>query len=175
MGAAPPQPEQLRRLVADTGPLLHLYEAGALALLSLAGSVVIPPAVDAEMASHLPEWPGVRPAWVAVEPLEPPYRAVAEGWVQAGLLDRGEAEAIRLARQVGADWLLTDDAAARLVAGMQGLEVHGSLGIVLWAAATGHLELGEAERVLDGLAASSLWVSAPVLAEARAALRRLFP
>jgi len=76
--------------------------------------------------------------------------------LQAGLLDRGEAQALALAAQVKADWFLTDDAAARVVASQQGIEVHGSLGVVLWAAATGHLGRGEAEAALKALAGSSL-------------------
>jgi len=89
-------------------------------------------------------------------------------------LDAGEAEAIALARQIQADWFLTDDAAARLFAQALGLEVHGSLGIVLWAAVAGHLNRAAAEAVLNRLAQSSLWVSARVLAEARSALDQLF-
>jgi len=89
-------------------------------------------------------------------------------------LDAGEAEAIALARQVQADWFLTDDAAARLFAQALGLEVHGSLGIILWAAAVGHLNRAAAEGALNRLAQSALWVSAKVLAEARSALDQLF-
>ena len=47
------------------------------------------------------------------------------------------------------------------------------LGVVLSSAAFGHLDRVEAEEVLDRLAQSSLWVSARVLAEARAALDQL--
>jgi predicted nucleic acid-binding protein len=90
-----------------------------------------------------------------------------------GLLDAGEAEAMALARQLSAHWFLTDDAAARVLAASLALEVHGSLGIVLWAATIRHLSRGEAESALDRLARSSLWISAGVLAEARAALDRL--
>jgi len=78
-----------------------------------------------------------------------------------------------LARQGQADWFLTDDAAARLFAQVLGLEVHGSLGIVLWATAAGHLNQTAAEAALNRLARSSLWVSARVLAEARSALDQL--
>jgi predicted nucleic acid-binding protein len=89
------------------------------------------------------------------------------------LLNVGEAEAISLARQLGADWLLTDDAAARLLAQSLGLEVHGSLGVVLWAAAEGHISYLEGEEILNRLAASSLWVSASVILEAKEALRKI--
>jgi hypothetical protein len=65
-------------------------------------------------------------------------------------------------------------AVKRLYHDSLGLEVHGSLGIVLWAAAWKHLNREEAAAALDRLAHSSLWISARVLAEARAALDRLF-
>jgi predicted nucleic acid-binding protein len=93
----------------------------------------------------------------------------------ASLLDDGEAEAVALARQLNAHWLLTDDTAARLVGQAFGLEVHGSLGIVLWAAATNRLRRDEAESALDRLAQSSLWVSSSVLLTAKAALGEMFP
>ena len=89
-------------------------------------------------------------------------------------IGRYEAEAIALAKQLDADWFLTDDSAARLFAEAAGLETHGSLGIVLWAAATGHLAQAKAKDALERLARSSLWVSASVLDEARAALDELF-
>jgi predicted nucleic acid-binding protein len=97
----------------------------------------------------------------------------ARSWQQAGLLHYGEAQAIALARQLGADWLLTDDAAARLLAQSLGLEVHGSLGLVLWAAATRRLSRTEAESALGRLARSSLWVSPSVLLAAKAALEQM--
>lgn len=90
------------------------------------------------------------------------------------LLDLGEAEALALARQLGADWFLTDDTAARVIATRFGIEVHGSLGVVLGAAATGRLGEQEARRCLDSLFRSSLWVSPRVRAEALTALDALF-
>jgi hypothetical protein len=53
-------------------------------------------------------------------------------------------------------------------------EVHGSLGVILWAAATGHFQRFEAEKALDSLFRSSLWLSSQVRTQARAALRQIF-
>jgi hypothetical protein len=114
------------------------------------------------------------PEWVIVEWLEKSRVVESTAWQRAGLLDTGEAEAIALARQVKADWLLTDDAAARLFGTEMGLEVHGSLGVVLGAAAFGHFSYAEADQALTRLTKSSLWISDKVLAEARAALREMF-
>ena len=56
-----------------------------------------------------------------------------------------------LVRQLKADWFVTDDTAARVLATTLGIEVHGSLGILLWAAAA-HLDGDEAD------AGSMLWL-----------------
>jgi len=165
----------LRLVVSDTGPLLHLGEADSLMLLSWTGEVSIPAAVDRELTRQNEFWQNQRPAWIHVHEITTPHKAEAKAWEQAGLLGSGEAEAIALARQVRADWLLTDDAAARLFAQSLGLEVHGSLGIVLWAAAVGRLNRADIEATLERLAQSSLWISSRVLTEAKAALNRLFP
>jgi len=164
----------VRRLVSNTGPLLHLREARSLDLLELAGEVHIPKSVDIELGQYESEWQNKRPTWVHVDDLFPPHGAEALAWRQVGLLDSGEAEAIALTRQINADWLLTDDAAARLFAQSLGLEVHGSLGVVLWGAAVGHFRRTEAEAALYRLAKSSLWISARVLEEAKDALDQLF-
>jgi predicted nucleic acid-binding protein len=164
----------VRQVVSDTGPLLHLHEAALLMLLEQAGAIAIPPAVDNEMAQHVQEWHTGKPPWITITLVCTPYAAQATEWQQNGLLEAGEAEAIALARQLSAAWFLTDDAAARVFAAALGLEVHGSLGLVLWAAARKHLNHEEAAAALDRLAHSSLWISARVLAEARAALDRLF-
>lgn len=159
-------------IVSDTGPLLHLSEAGALDLLRLAGDVYIPGVVEAELAHYSAIWH--KPGWVNVAPLTSKHASDANNWLLSGLLDAGEAEAIALAQQMQADWLLSDDAAARLIAESQGLEVHGSLGVVLWAAATGQVDEEAARVALDSLANSSLWVSARTLAQARGALDVIF-
>jgi predicted nucleic acid-binding protein len=92
----------------------------------------------------------------------------------AGGLGAGESEAIALAQSVSADWLLTDDAGARVVGAFVGLEVHGSLGVVLWAAARRVLRREEAFQVLSRLEKSSMWISPRILASAREALDELF-
>jgi predicted nucleic acid-binding protein len=55
-------------------------------------------------------------------------------------LDRGEAEAIVLAQEVGAGALLIDEPAARNVATEYGLDVIGTLGVLLAAKQNGLIE-----------------------------------
>jgi len=160
------------KIVSNTGPLLHLAEAGALVLFRAAGEVHIPAMVALELKRQLPTWQ--MPEWIIVEEVTGVFVKQATTWRQAKLLDPGEAEAIALAMQIHADWFLTDDAAARLLAQTLNMEVHGSLGIILWAAAVGHLSQINAEQTLEQLSHSSLWISAKILAEARAALVTMF-
>lgn len=108
-----------------------------------------------------------------VWPLEERWATEAADWSKAGLVDRGEAQAIALARQVNADLLLTDDAAARLLATTLGLRARGSLGIVLWLAGRRRISQPAAAQHLENLARSSLWVSPRVMAEARNALKQM--
>jgi predicted nucleic acid-binding protein len=149
--------------------LLHLSEAGLIGLLPQAGDVYIPPIVRAGLARYLPGW---KPAeWLAIIQLEGQRVGDAQSWVSAEQLDPGEAEAVGLALQLRANWLLTDDAQARQFAETLGLEVHGSVGLLLWAVAVGHLSSRKkAHESLDALANSSLWVSERVLQEARNAI-----
>jgi predicted nucleic acid-binding protein len=94
-------------------------------------------------------------------------------WRSAGLLHGGEAEALAFAQELKPDWFLTDDAAARLMAESLNIEAHGSIGVVLWAAASKLVTKKEAEAFLIGLEKSSLWISLKVRVEARAALEKL--
>ena len=89
-------------------------------------------------------------------------------------MDSGEAAAIILSKRLNAIWLLTDDTEARIFATLSGIEVHGSLGIVLWSAAVGHLDYDEAKSALDKLSKTSLWISKAILSQAYTALDTMF-
>lgn len=161
-----------RIIVCDTGPLLHLSEAGAIHLLSLAGEILIPSLVAIEFEANAQGWRP--PQWIKIVDLEKETRQKAEKWVRANQIDGGEAEAIGLALQEHADWLLTDDAQARQFAEAAGLEVHGSIGILLWNVVNENIsDKALALQLLINLANSSLWISERVLQEARKAIETL--
>ena len=101
----------MKRIVADTGPILHLHEAGALHLLPLIGESLLPPAVATELRSLVSELP---PKWARIQTISPSAGRRASEWQRAGLLHGGESEALALALELKPDWFLTDDAAARL-------------------------------------------------------------
>mgnify|MGYP001571998436 FL=1 len=92
----------------------------------------------------------------------------------AGLLDLGEAEAIVLSKRLKPDWFLTDDVEARIFANSLGIEVHGSLGVVLWSAAVGNLNYAESKEALNRLSKTSLWLSKNIIEQAQKALKIMF-
>ena len=160
-----------RIVVCDTGPLIHLSEANILYLLRLAGEVFIPPVVAKEFEQNISSIK--LPDWVQVNELDITSQENALKW--ANQVDEGESAAIALTIQMQADWLLSDDANARQFAESLGLEIHGSIGLLLYAVATGHVESqDDALNLLNSLASSSLWISDRVLSQARKAIGKLY-
>ena len=161
----------MKNFAADTGPLLHLEQAGLLDLLAGMGRVFTTSAV-------IDEWRrlGVSetPKWLTVEPVSANASAVTGSWIRSGLLHKGEAEVLAVACELKTVGFLTDDAAAREMASALGFEVRGSLGVVLGAASRGLLKGENAFAALDAMQSrSTLWLSARVRREAHAALRRI--
>lgn len=127
-----------RIVVADTSPLIALGRVGYLWLLhDLYAGIAIPPAVSDELRLGSGR-PGEGAAADAFE----------QGWLQVRelsaesarslselvlILDRGEAEAILLAKQVDARFLLIDERMGRAVAKRRGVPVVGTAGVLLVA------------------------------------------
>ena len=142
-------------------------------LLKQAGEILIPSMVNLELARQITGWNSL--FQLSIHQLESEYIKNVHAWVSTDQLDPGEAEAIGLALQVKADWLLTDDAQTCRFAERLALEVHGSVGLFLWAVAAGYMnDHDQAHASLDALASSSLWISKRVLREARKAIDILF-
>ena len=112
-------------VVSDSSPLIALSQIQQLRLLhSLFGEVVIPEAVAREVA------PAVRlPEWIITRPLA--MRVDIE--ILHAKLGPGESEAITLASQDRADWLLLDERPGRRIAQALGLRVAGTLGLLVRA------------------------------------------
>jgi predicted nucleic acid-binding protein len=157
----------MQDVVCDAGPILHLHEAGLLRLLRNCGRTRVPRLVHTEIVSASPEIGRAWPSWIEVRQLSAGQRKWAGVLTHFGDLHRGEAEAYVLARTTRGAWLLTDAAAARLFASTMGIEVHGTLGVVLWNVAQGHVDGKGGLAALDALANTSLWVSDSILDEAR--------
>jgi predicted nucleic acid-binding protein len=168
---APPSPKS-RIIVCNTDPLLHLMQINRLDLLTRLGQVLIPPEVQREWSRLEPTY-SVPPEFRVVE-VEAKWHQRALEWVSTGYVDLGEAMALALTLQVRANWFLTDDAAARVLASSLGIEVHGSLGVVLASAAYGYLSYTHAREAINALAfESTLWVSNRVVQAALQALEEI--
>jgi predicted nucleic acid-binding protein len=127
------QTEPGGEVVCDAGPLIHLDELGCVDLLSDFAHVFVPGAVWREVQRHRPAALRRRTVSlerVSVSPIGDPEILPL---VKIFLLDAGESEALQLMSQAPSAVLLTDDAAARLVAKRLGREVHGSIGILVRA------------------------------------------
>jgi uncharacterized protein len=117
-------------IVSDSSPLIVLARIGHLDLLEkLFISVVVPPAVPREVISV------ALPVWVLERPLMQP---VGPRILRASL-GPGESEAISLALEIGAQWIILDDRPARRLAESLGLPVIGTLGVLLASKRRGFL------------------------------------
>ncbi len=130
-------------VVSDTSPLNYLAILGLPQVLAqLFGEVVVPPAVALELADAAAPQPTRAliqnpPNWLSVRrPSDSTVRALR---ATAPKLGAGEIEAISLAKDLGADLLLTDERrATREAREKHHLRVTGLLG-VLERAAVRHL------------------------------------
>jgi predicted nucleic acid-binding protein len=148
--------------------VLHLSETGALEFLRQVGDILIPPVIEHELTRNAASF--LLPDWINVFPLGKSIAEQARKWSNDDI-DAGEAQAIGLANQEEGGWFLTDDGRARRFAESLGLEVHGSVGLLLWAVASGYIKnRAEAHGLLNALARSSLWISEKVLNEAHRAV-----
>jgi len=112
-------------VVSNSSPIIAFERIGELDLLrAIFPALVIPPAVAGEIATVT-----AVPAWVTVQSLA--RRLDARTLVPG--LGAGEREAISLAVETRATWLLLDDQAARQVARTIGLPVIGTVGVLLAA------------------------------------------
>jgi predicted nucleic acid-binding protein len=128
-------------VVADTSPLNYLVLIGEIDLLpKLYAEVVIPPAVRDELTSaqappSVREWIEHTPPWLKI------VAPRTSRDTRLAMLDLGEREALAVALEIRADLVLVDDRDARLVAEECGLNVAGTLRVLVSAADKGILNL----------------------------------
>jgi predicted nucleic acid-binding protein len=119
------------KVVCDAGPLIHLDELNCLELFADFEEIVLPLVVEREILDH-------RPSALLDKDLNI-YRsleriAIGEELLtlcQIFSLDAGEIEALALMERNPQHILLTDDAAARLVAEKMKFRVHGTIGVLI--------------------------------------------
>ena len=145
-----------RLVVTDTGPLIHPAQADVLHLLELIGEIWIPETVLEELERGSTD---ISALAFTAEQIEYDDSAYPH-------LDPGETAAIVLCSDQDAV-LLTDDLDARNTAQDEGIEVHGSVGVILYAYSHDELSEEEAKRVLRALKQeTNLYLSGPLVEHA---------
>lgn len=148
-------------VVADTGPVNYLVWSGQIHLTrELYGALLIPPAVHRELLhprapARVREWAATMPAWAEVRAPKDASRF--------NELGPGEREAIALAIETKADFLLIDETPGRQLALQHRVRVKGTLGVLEEAANRNLVEFGEAVRQLR---ATSIFLSDELVQEA---------
>lgn len=157
-------------VVSDAGPLIHLDELGCLDLLKGLGDVLIPEVVWAEVQKHRPAFDPVRipsARIVASALVDPQLQALSKAFD----LDAGEIAALAVLRKERARMLLCDDSAARLAAESLGVEVRGTIGLIVRAIRMKLRTTEEVHHLLHNLTAlSTLHVSQALLKQVLAQL-----
>ncbi len=163
-------------IVSNSGPLIHLAKAGRLDLLKeLFGEVIIPHEVKLEvidrgkgMADAFLIESEVENGWIVIDKSNnTKLKEIAEN---AGI-DIGEAAAIMLAKSKSCPVLIDDLAARRFAIGM-GLEVVGSIGVLIRCAKVHKISRSEALETLEKLG-RVMWLSIDVYEDARKIIDKL--
>ncbi len=131
-------------VVSNASPLIALERIQCQELLcNLFGRIFIPPAVRREVFGTKP-----LPNWIAEKQPTLPFHPSKD-------LGKGETEAIALALELKADWLLMDDLDGRKEALRSGLTVMGTIGILIRAKREG--VIAELKPLLDKLEATGFY------------------
>jgi uncharacterized protein len=155
------------RVVSNSRPLINLAEVGRFSLLKdLFQRVLIPRGVFEEVVVRGAGQPGSKETrsarWISRGKLKQPDIAN----ILMAELDRGEAEAIALALQGKADWLLIDERKGRRFAQQAGLKVKGTLGILIEGVRHGCIE--DLRPIFDEMITKRTWVAPAVYKQALA-------
>jgi predicted nucleic acid-binding protein len=153
-------------VVADTTPLLYLSRIGQLELLrALHQQIVVPATVWQEVVGARPDAPGVDllrdASWIVISG-EAERAGVDPALTEA--LDAGEAAAITLAEILTANLVLIDERKGRAMARARGLNVRGTLGVLVEARRLGHI--ASLRSAIDALRAQGFRVAPALVAEA---------
>ncbi len=150
----------MRSAISNTSPLLYLYRADLIGWLAeLFGEVWAPEAVLMELrVGHDKGYDVPQLAtydWLKV--IQP--KAVPSEWLVLDL-GKGELETMALALENPDQVVLLDDSLAREIAKAAGLEVWGTLRVLLEAKAKGLTD--SVQPLVERLEASGMWMSGAV-------------
>ena len=156
-------------VVSDSTPLITLMKAARLNVLhELFGEIIIPEAVHRELTvnpSYSDEAEQINSSeFIRVVSVED--RKTVSILQRAAGLDLGESEAIAYADNTHADLLLVDEASGRRVAKSMGLEIMGSIGVLVSAFREGYLTADEADDVFRRIRNANRHISEKLIKDA---------
>lgn len=144
----------MRKVIANTTPLIALANIDQLELLhKLYGTIIVPQAVMDEIIREPAKHRVRNSTWIRVEAIHDP----SQKDIFRARLHAGEVEVMILAREQTADLVIMDDDAAKKTAKFLGLNVTGTLGILLKAKREGYLE--KVKPVMENLIQDGLYIS----------------
>ena len=144
----------MRKVVANTTPLIALADIGQLELLrKLYGEIWIPEAVLDEIKTEPAKTEVSSSEWIKIKEI---FKTEDKQLFRAKL-HAGEVEVMILADEVNADLLIMDDNAAKKTAKFLGMKVTGTLGVLVRAKKEGYLPM--VKPSLDALISDGLFVS----------------
>lgn len=131
------------KVICNTSPLQYLHQIGQLSILpALVGSIIVPPSVQTELdvgiakGLDLPKLEDL--PWITIKA---PISTKAVSLITD--LGPGESQVLMLALEMPGGIALLDDALARRIAATKGIPIKGTLGLLLDAKRTGHLDTVE--------------------------------
>jgi predicted nucleic acid-binding protein len=145
------------RLVSNTGPIIALCSIDHLEVLKrIFEEVILPETVHNEIMQGGKDFTGLgsyrEATWIKVESLANPIEPLL-----GTLLDKGEAYAIHLAREKGADFVLIDERKVRKIARkIYGVRVVGSARILVEAKHRGFIS--NVREALEGMRNAGYWI-----------------
>lgn len=170
--------DEREMIVSNSGPLIHLARIDRLKLLKeLFGKVIIPLEVKLEvvdrgkdegMADAFLIEIEIENGWIEIDQSD---KSTVKEIAESAGIDIGEAAAIMLARRRKLPVLIDDLAPRRFAAGL-GLEVAGSIGVLIKSGRLHKISKGDALEALDKLA-RVMWLSIDVYEDARKTIEGL--
>lgn len=146
----------MRKIVSNTTPLISLLKIDKLSILKqLYGQIIVPQEVFNEMEigkekGHYADLSKIE--WMKIKKIKD------EKSLSYFLdLDKGEAETIVLANEIGADLAIIDETLGRFHAKHANLKVTGTLGVLLKAKKSGYI--GKVKPLLYELKDKGIWLS----------------
>ncbi|MFH5884681.1 DUF3368 domain-containing protein [Halalkalibaculum sp. DA3122] len=137
-------------IVSDTSCLILFYKIGELELLkNVFGNILVTEIVSKEFKKELPEW-------VEIVPLQ---SNLHKGL--SSVLDPGEATSIALATEHDNSLLIIDEVKGRKVAREMGIQITGTLGVLITAKEKGYIKA--VKPIIDKMEKTNFRVSDALL------------